>query len=125
MTRRFKNALFTESGGFCRSFYSLNLRVLILISLVTSLPSQGLAGGLSEVIEGVGVDLSYCFVLSTGCLQCAEYYLAPVKTTGQINKKFASRVAGRQNALRACPAGRTQQESGLAPSARLSDWSAG
>ena len=75
MTRRFKTALFTESSGFCRSFYSLNLRVLILISLVTSLPSQGLAGGLSEVIEGVGVDLSYCFVLSTGCLQCAEYYL--------------------------------------------------
>ena len=89
------------------------------------LPSPGLAGGLSEVIEGDGVNLSSCFVLSTACLQCAEYYLAPVKTPDRINKKFASRVAGRQNALRGCPAGRTQQESGLAPSARLSDWSAG
>ena len=77
------------------------------------------------MIEGDGVDLSSCFVLSTACLQCAEYYLAPVKTPGRINKKFASRVAGRQNALRGCPAGRTQQEPGLAPSARLSDWSAG
>ena len=50
---------------------------------------------------------------------------SPVKTPAQRDKKFASRVAGRQNALRGCPADRTQSESGLTPSALLSDWSAG
>ena len=54
MTRRFKNALFTESSGFCTSFYSLNLYVLILISLVT--PPDLRAWQESLISEGVGVD---------------------------------------------------------------------
>lgn len=57
------------------------------------------------------------------CLYIVQNISRSVKTWGCPDKKFASRVAGRQDELRDCPGVRTGRELWAAHTARLSDWS--